>query len=43
MTEWRPKPPWFAEHAPRIAAAARRARARPEVAAVLERNFPGGA
>lgn len=40
MTQWRPKPAWFAEHAPRVAAAAQWARRHPSVTAVFERNFP---
>lgn len=40
MTRWRPGQAWFAEHAPRLAAAATRAAALPSVAPVIERNFP---
>jgi GST-like protein len=40
MTHWRPNQAWFAEHAPRLAAAATRAAALPAVAPVIERNFP---
>jgi GST-like protein len=40
MTRWRPGQAWFAEHAPRLAAAATRAAALPAVAPVIERNFP---
>lgn len=40
MTRWRPRPAWFAEHAPRLAAAAARAAALPAVAPVIARNFP---
>jgi len=40
MTRWRPGPAWFAEHAPRLVAAAARAAALPAVAPVIERHFP---
>lgn len=40
MTRWRPRQAWFAEHAPRLAAAATRAAALPAVVPVIERNFP---
>jgi len=40
MTCWRPRRAWFAEHAPRLLAAADDAAARPLLAPVLERNFP---
>ncbi|MCW5637025.1 MAG: glutathione S-transferase family protein [Rubrivivax sp.] len=40
MTRWRPGPAWFAEHAPRLAAAAAHAAALPAVAPVFARNFP---
>ena len=43
MTRWRPGPAWFAEHTPRVAAAAARAAALPAVAPVIERNFPKAA
>lgn len=40
MTRWRPGAKWFAEHAPRLAAAARSAAEMPAVAAVMAANFP---
>jgi GST-like protein len=40
MTRWRPGPKWFAEQAPKVAAAAMRAAEQPAVAPVMERNFP---
>jgi GST-like protein len=40
MTHWRPRQAWFDEHAPALAAAARRASALPELAPVIARNFP---
>ncbi len=40
MTRWRPRRAWFAEHAPRLLAAAERAGALPAVAPVMARNFP---
>lgn len=40
MTRWRPGPKWFAERAPKITGAARRAAEHPAVAPVMERNFP---
>ena len=40
MTRWRPGQAWFAEHAPRLAAAATRAATLPAVAPVIVRNFP---
>lgn len=42
MTRWRPRRPWFAEHAPKLHSAALRAEAlpNPEVRAVFARNFP---
>jgi GST-like protein len=40
MTRWRPGPKWFAEQAPKLVAAARRAAEHPAVAPVMERNFP---
>jgi GST-like protein len=43
MTRWRPGRKWFAEHAPRLFAAAQRAAAAPPLAAVIERNFPSSA
>lgn len=41
MTQWRPKRAWFAEHAPRVLAAAQAASALPAVAPVMARNFKG--
>jgi GST-like protein len=40
MTRWRLRQVWFAEHARRLAAAAKRAAALRAVAPVIERNFP---
>lgn len=40
MTRWRPGRSWFAEHAPRLAAAAQRAASAAVLAPVIERNFP---
>ncbi len=40
MTQWRPRPKWFAENAPMISAAAQRAAALAALAPVMERNFP---
>jgi GST-like protein len=40
MTHWRPRAAWFAEHAPRLAAAAASASAMSALAPVLARNFP---
>jgi len=40
MTRWRPGRPWFAEHAPRVLAAAKGAESAPALAPVIERNFP---
>ena len=42
MTRWRPKRPWFADHAPRLHAIAARADAEPRLAAVWARNYPEG-
>ena len=39
MTRWRPRRPWFAAHAPKLAAIARKADAHPKLAATLARNF----
>jgi GST-like protein len=39
MTNWRPNPPWFAEHAPRLAAIARACARRDDLAAVWRANF----
>lgn len=38
MTRWRPRRPWFAEHAPRLSAIALRTEALPGLACVWERN-----
>ncbi|MBI3156785.1 MAG: glutathione S-transferase family protein [Burkholderiales bacterium] len=38
MTQWRPKRPWFAAHAPKLLAAAERAEALGAVAPVMARN-----
>lgn len=40
MTHWRPRRDWFAEHAPRVLAAADAAGALPAVAPVMAANFP---
>lgn len=40
MTRWRPGRAWFAEHAPRIEAAAQRAAGHKALMPVIERNFP---
>lgn len=40
MTRWRPRRAWFAEQCPRLHDIAVRAEARPELAAVWQRNFP---
>jgi GST-like protein len=40
ITRWRPGRPWFAAHAPRLAAIAQRADALPELAEIWRRNFP---
>ena len=40
MTRWDPAP-WFAEHAPKLAAIARRAAEDPEIGPVLRANFDG--
>ncbi len=42
MTRWRPRRPWFAEHAPRLHAIAERADALPQLQGVWQRNFPKG-
>ena len=43
MTHWRPGRAWFAEHAPRVLAAAQRAAELPALAPVMARNFkPAG-
>jgi GST-like protein len=39
MTRWRPKRPWFAEHAPKLHAAAEAADATPRLKEVWARNF----
>ncbi|GAB4034975.1 MAG: glutathione S-transferase [Rubrivivax sp.] len=40
MTKWRPRRAWFADHAPKLLAAADAAAALPAVAPVMARNFP---
>ncbi len=40
MTRWRPRRAWFAKHAPRLHAIARRMDDEPAFAAVWARNFP---
>jgi GST-like protein len=40
MTRWRPRRPWFAEHAPRLHAIAIRVDAMEDLAEVWARNFP---
>jgi GST-like protein len=42
MTRWRPRRTWFAEHCQQLHAIALRADARPELAAVWQRNFSAG-
>jgi len=42
LTRWRPRRPWFAEHAPKLHAIAVRTEARPELKGVFERNFEAG-
>lgn len=42
MVHWRPEEAWFADNAPRLAAIARHAAARPLLGAVLRRNFGQG-
>jgi GST-like protein len=39
MSNWRPNPPWFAEHAPRLAAIAAACARRDDLAAVWRANF----
>jgi GST-like protein len=43
MTRWRPRRDWFAQHAPRLHAAALRAEALPALAPVMALNFPPSA
>ena len=43
MTRWRPRLPWFAEHTPRLAAAAGAAAALPVLAPMMAHNFPATA
>jgi GST-like protein len=43
MTRWRPRRDWFAQHAPRLHAAALRAEGLPALAPMLARNFPPAA
>lgn len=40
LTRWRPGRPWFAEHTPKVHAAALAAEALPAVQGVIARNFP---
>lgn len=42
MTQWRPKRPWFADHCPKLHAAAARMDTQPAFAPVQRRNFPKG-
>jgi GST-like protein len=42
MTRWRPRRPWFAEHAPRLFAIATKTEALERLAAVWRKNFAGG-
>jgi GST-like protein len=42
MTRWRPRRPWFAEHAPRLSASALAAQAQPKLAEAWARNFAEG-
>jgi GST-like protein len=42
MSRWRPKRPWFAEHAPKLAAIAMRTEQHPKLEAVWRRNQLGG-
>jgi GST-like protein len=41
MTRWRPRRAWFAAHRPLLHRIALQAEARPELASVWRRNFPG--
>lgn len=41
MTRWRPRAPWFSEHAPHLLRAAENVAALPAVQPVVARNFPG--
>lgn len=43
MTRWRPRRDWFAQHAPRLHAAALRADELPALSAMRARNFPPAA
>lgn len=43
MTHWRPRRTWFAEHAPRVLAAADAACALPALAPLMAAHFPPGA
>lgn len=43
MVNWRPRQAWFAQHAPRLLAAARATQALPALAPVMARNFPPAA
>lgn len=40
MSHWTPRRAWFGEHAPKLAVIAERIDALPELAAVMDRNFP---
>lgn len=40
MNHWRPRPEWFAENCPKLAAIARRVEADPRLAPVFARHFP---
>jgi GST-like protein len=42
LTRWEPRRPWFEAHTPRLVAIAEAARTVERLAAVWERNFPGG-
>jgi GST-like protein len=39
MIHWRPRPPWFAEHAPKLAAVSARIQGRPELAELWTSQF----
>jgi len=43
MSHWRPRTAWFNQHAPKIAALARRTRELPELRAILDAHFPSHA
>ena len=40
MSHWRPRRPWLAEHCPKLHAIALKAEALPQLAPVMNRNFP---